>query len=147
MESENAMPMGLFVFSVVAMTLTGLLAADRPLTPAEAIALQVIAHLSSFVCAYLVGQNRAFATRLRPAARSAFRRLKSLYAGLSRIAHIVESRDISGDRNKLEIIREVTRFHILTSDDALQDWSDLDPDGVSELRSVVQDHVGEASDV
>ena len=143
---ENPMPWALFVVAVIVMVWTGWLASDRALTTAEAVALQVIPFVSSVAGAYLIGQDHAFASRVRPAARSAFRRLKSLYAGLSRIAHIVESDQIGEDSNKIAVIREVTVLHLLTSDDALQDWSDLDPEGVSELRTAIKQRAGGTDD-
>ena len=74
----------------------------------------------------------------RTHARSAFRRLTSLYSGLGRAATIIdESRDSDSVENyRLAFARleELVRSQLTTADDALEDWRDIVPEDVGDLQ-------------
>ena len=113
-------------------------AIERTLTPVEIIALQIITLLAGIGGSYLFGRQSAKdASRemIEPHARSAFRRLRSLYDGLSRVAKtIVGTED---DAVKLKIIEAILVEQISTADDALADWQDVVPESVAELTRTI----------
>ena len=74
---------------------------------------------------------------VEPHARSAFRRLISLYQSLSRVATIIEEEG-NGDATKIEIVKAIVIEQIATANDALADWHDIVPESVEELRSGMQ---------
>ena len=75
---------------------------------------------------------------MEPHARSAFRRLISLYEGLSRVANVIEEPEV--DEVKLKVIRAIVVEKISTADDALADWEDV-------FRSRGRDHEDHTSSV
>ena len=123
----------LVLASIGSMFLMWSLATTRTLTSAEAVLLQLLSVVPGILASYVITQWYELSRRPQ-AARSAFRRLKSLYNGLSRIGHIIESDDSGG---KLARIKEVTYIMLRTADDAIEDWRDLDPESVAELKSEV----------
>ena len=70
---------------------------------------------------------------IEPNARSAFRRLISLFRSLSRVARITESEKYD-DSTKVEIIKAIVIEQIATANDALADWEDIVPKSVEELK-------------
>ena len=75
---------------------------------------------------------------IKPHARSAFRRLMSLYESLSRVATEIE-KSLSGEGNKnsegdLARLKAIVIEQLATADDALEDWNDIVPEDVAELR-------------
>lgn len=115
----------------------------RPLTGLENVLLQVFSLGIGLVGSYVLGRESARDVAkelIKPHARSAFRRLLSLYASLSRLALAIQTaRPVSNSEtlhssvlDKLEVI--VTE-QIATADDALEDWRDIVPEDVEELRT------------
>lgn len=123
----------LVLVAVGSMFLMWKLATTRTLTSAEVVLLQLLSLVPSILASYAMTQWYELSRRPQ-AARSAFRRLKSLYHGLSRIGHIIEDDDNSG---RLGRVKEVTYIMLRTADDAIEDWRDLDPESVAALRSEV----------
>lgn len=70
---------------------------------------------------------------VEPYARSAFRRLISLFQSLSRVAMISENDKID-DSTKVVIIKAIVIEQIATANDALADWEDIVPNSVEELK-------------
>lgn len=99
---------------------------SRPLTRPEAAFVEFVVVVGSLAGSWLISRGT-----LRLHVRSAFRRLISLYAGL---AQIVASAQEEDDKAALTEIRAVANVHIQTAEDALEDWSDLVPEQVAELR-------------
>lgn len=122
----------LIVISVGSMVLMWKLATTRALTSAETVLLQLLSIVPGVLASYCITQWYDLSRRPQ-AARSAFRRLTSLYNGLSRIGHIIED----DDGGKLGRIKEVTYVMLRAADDAIEDWRDLDPESVAELKSEV----------
>lgn len=132
------------VLVCVSIALAGAFAvvsAHRQLTALESTLLQGFSLLAGLAGSYLFGTLSATASArqlIRPHARSAFRRVLSLYQGLSRLAA-----QIDRARAAEPLDRQVTPYHILeamveqqilTVDDAVEDWRDLVPEEVEELE-------------
>ena len=75
----------------------------------------------------------------RTHARSAFRRLTSLYSGLGRAAAIIdesrESDSVENYRLAFARLEELIRSQLIAADDALEDWRDIVPKDVGVLQS------------
>jgi hypothetical protein len=116
-------------------------AINRPLTGLENVLLQAISLCLGLTGSYVIGRQSAINTAkefLKPHARSAFRRLLSLYYGLSRISNTIQ--DIQAVYNSdnipksvLERLEAMANEQIVTADDAMEDWQDIVPEDVSEL--------------
>ena len=120
--------------SILLMCFLVYAAFERTLTPVEVIALQIITLLAGIGGSYLFGRQSARDAgkeMIEPHARSAFRRLISLYEGLSRVANVIEEPE--ADAVKLKVIRAIVVEQISTADDALADWEDVVPEAVAEL--------------
>ena len=92
----------------------------------------------------IAGSFMASRSALRSHARSAFRRLLSMYDGLGEIARMAESETSEERELALAKISAIARVHYQTASDALHDWSDLAPQQVAELRERLM-HGGEDS--
>ena len=134
----------LIVGSIAVSSIFIITVSKRPLTQLEMVFFQVIILCLSLSGAFIFGRQSAMqAAReiIKPHARSAFRRLLSLYNSLSRLATTItnarssEPMENSAILDKLEAI--VTE-QIVTADDALQDWTDIVPDDVDELRKKLE---------
>ena len=120
--------------SIVFMVLFAYVATRRPLTPVEAIGLQFFGLFAGLLGSYIFGRQGSIGEIIKPYARSAFRRLISLYFSLSRVARIIEE-DKHGDAtSKINIIKAIVVEQIATANDALEDWQDVVPESVEELR-------------
>ncbi len=75
-----------------------------------------------------------FKEMIEPHARSAFRRLMSLYSSLSRVAKIIESEELRDDETKIVAIQAIVQQQIETADDALADWQEIVPKIVEETK-------------
>ena len=113
------------------------IASSRSLTSLEGTLLQIVIPGAGLSGSYLISQ--AAATRaVVPGARSAFRRVKSHYGSLVRVARVIEdyqNKDpIDADR-QLEGIRAIVYEQLATQADALEDWRDIVPEDVIEIES------------
>lgn len=128
-------PSGLLSFALALIGLFVYVTTYRNLTPLESVFFQVVILLFGLLGTFWIG-------RILPAnrshARSAFRRVTSIYAGLSRGANIIEeSRDfdtVENYRVAFARLEEVIRNQLTTADDALEDWADIVPKEVRDLR-------------
>ena len=128
----------LIFISLMLMFLFAYTATERALTEIEAVVFQILALLAGIGGSYIFGRRtskESIRETIEPHARSAFRRLISLYRSISRVAQIIESegppRD---DASKIDIIRAIVVEQIATADDALADWQDVVPEAVEEMR-------------
>ena len=94
---------------------------------------------------YWVGQKsvkRAAEEIVKPHAKSAFRRLRSLYDNLSRAATVIESGQVSDSQENYQValarLEEIVVAQLSTADDALEDWRDIVPEEVEELKQKLQ---------
>lgn len=120
---------GFFVYTVTQRTLTGL----------ESVLLQLFILASGLIGSFIFGKQsaeKAAKEMIKPHARSAFRRLISLYRGLSRIATVIANNSSSDSETEFTIakIEEIVISQISTADDALKDWEDVVPEDVKELK-------------
>ena len=121
----------LVLFSLVHITTT------RPLTDLENVLLQIIFLAIGSGISFFTGHRSAQETA-KPHARSAFRRLLSLYHGLSRAATAIESSQSSESDDDYQVLlarlEEIVAYQLITADDALDDWNDIVSEDVEELK-------------
>lgn len=134
---------GLILVSVVSCGVFLLVAATRPLSALENVLFQVISLGVGLAGSFIYGRDSARnAARdlIRPAARSAFRRLMTIYRGLAQV-----NLDISSAREQaagptvngavLDRLEATVVAHTWAAADALADWQDIVPEDVNELRA------------
>jgi len=139
------------VLAVIALGILGLvsffvyLTLTRTLTKLEIILLQFIFLIIGFSVAFWVRQKSiesAVKEMVKPHARSAFRRLTSLYDSLLRASTVLRTLNASPDPDDYRIIfsklQAIVTEQINTADDALEDWRDVVPEDVDELKQKLQ---------
>lgn len=119
-------------------------AVTRELTEVEGIYFQALISITSFASSFIFGRMSARAAAreiIRPHARSAFRRLVSLYKSVSRVASVAAAaRESSSDHDHLVALSKIEESvfaQLLTADDAIEDWRDIVPEDVDELRESI----------
>ena len=132
------------ILVIMAFLVTGFsvyIASQRELTGLENTLLQSFALLFGLGGSFLFGQKSmrdAAREIIKPHARSAFRRLISLYESLSRVALEIENSKNNKESNSEKIalakLEAIVIEQLATADDALEDWIDIVPDEVTELR-------------
>ena len=125
----------LVLFSLVHITTT------RPLTDLENVLLQIIFLAIGSGISFFTGHRSAQeAAKLH--VRSAFRRLLSLYQSLSRAATVIESSQGSKSDENYQVLlarlEEIVTYQLITADNALEDWNDIVPEEVAELKQQLQ---------
>lgn len=116
------------------------IATQRELTTLENVLLQIFTLASGTYGSYVLGKESAKEAAkelVKPHARSAFRRLISLYRSLSRLAETIQLSKANGSENNnlvLDKLEYIVIEQIATADDALEDWRDIVPEDVEELR-------------
>lgn len=132
----------LIALSVIGASALSWTGTQRQLTSVEAVLLQAFALGSGVLASFVFGQlsaEQAGRDLIRHHAKSAFRRVLSLYRSLSRLAAVIEAdkETTTGGgasaRATLEKLEAIVIEQISTADDALADWSDICPDEVKEL--------------
>jgi hypothetical protein len=129
--------------SVVVAAAFVIVATLRDLSSLENVLLQIFSLGLGLAGSYTLGQESAregARDLMKPHARSAFRRLISLYRGLSRVAaEIATSRETMTREqfaiSSLDRLDGIVTEQIATAADALEDWGDIVPDDVAELRA------------
>lgn len=139
---ERLLPTLLIIMTFVVSGLFVYIATQRTLTSLEGMLLQAFALTSGLVGSFLFGKQSAEdAAReiIKPHARSAFRRLMSLYESLSRVAMEIQTSRDTGERENDEMtlarLEVIVVEQLATADDALDDWQDIVPEDVAELRA------------
>src|SRR5437016_2416709 len=120
----------LIVLSLGIAVVFAVVAKRRPLTGLENVLLQIFSLGIGLIGSYIFGrESTRSAARdvIKPLARSAFRRLQSLYASLSRLALAIEAgRQVSSPdplhAAVLDKLEAMVIEQIATADDALEDW-------------------------
>ena len=112
----------------------------RSYTNLESYFLQVSIALVGIAASFYSGRlsvREAAREIIKPHARSAFRRLVSLYRSISEVGRIIElSRNTESLDNYKVILAElkgIVFWQLVTADDALEDWKDIVPEEVKEL--------------
>ena len=132
------------ILVLAAFSMAGLsifIASQRDLTSLENTLLQAFSLAFGLIGSFLFGKqsaNDVAKEMIKPHARSAFRRLMSLYESLSRVGLEIESSKISPSKqnsaNTIAKLEAIVIEQLATADDALEDWNDLVPEEVAELR-------------
>ena len=130
---------------ILALIILVVIAAIRDLSGLESVLLQIILLAIGSSISFFIGHRSARETAseiIKPHARSAFRRLLSLYHGLSRAATMIElsqSSKSDGDHQVLLArLEEIIAYQLMTADDALEDWNDIVPEDVAGLKQKLQ---------
>ncbi len=118
------------------------IAATRVLTGLENGLFQVFILFTSLTGSFIFGRRPAINAAkalIRPHARSAFRRLVSLYRSLQRVSRAIESCTSPAEYPiTLATLKAIVGEQLATADDALEDWVDIVPEDVQELREKLQ---------
>lgn len=118
------------------------IAEKRDLTQLEIIFFQILILSTSIIASYQIGRKTAkdiAREMIKPHAKSAFRRVMSLYRTLSRVARVIADRDPKNDALTLTLIEGIVVEQINTADDALADWQEVIPESTEELRKKMHD--------
>ena len=120
-------------------------ATKRTLNDVEGTLWQVFVFGAGLTGSFIFGRQsarEAASEIIKPHARSAFRRLISLYNGLSRAAKAIESSQRSESDEDYQVLlarlREIVAHQLITADNALEDWNDIVPEDVKELKQKLQ---------
>ena len=131
----------LICLGILALLILVYIAATRDLSGLESVLLQIILLAIGSGISLFAGHRLAQqAAKLH--ARSAFRRLLSLYHGLSRAATTIESSQSSKSDDDYQALlarlEEIVAYQLMTADDALEDWNDIVPEDVAGLKQKLQ---------
>lgn len=103
--------------------------------------LQFIFLLIGCSVSYWVGKvsvKKAAEEIVKPHAKSAFRRLLSLYENLSRAATVIQSGQVTDTLENHQVtlarLEEIVAGQLIIADDALEDWHDIVPEDIEKLR-------------
>lgn len=129
----------LFILTSVGMAiLFAYIAATRVSTKLESGLLQAFILFTSLTGSFIFSRQSASDAAkalIRPHARSAFRRLLSLYRSLQRVSRAIESCTSPAEYPiTLATLKAIVGEQLATADDALEDWVDIVPEDVQELR-------------
>lgn len=131
----------LILFSVGISVFVAYLSTKQTLTGLESILWQIFVFAASLTGSFIFGQQsaRKGATDIvKPHARSALRRLASLYRGLSRAAEVVDSAQQPEPQEDYQVtlarLQEIVAGQLLTADNALEDWRDILPEVLEEFH-------------
>jgi len=133
-------PIIAIITSIVMSILFILISTSRQLTALENILWQILILLIGLWGTFVLGQKSARENAqelIKPHARSAFRRLLSLYQSLGRVATEIEnfqSNKVDNHEIVLAKLQAIVVEQITTADDALADWEDIIPKEIQELR-------------
>ena len=123
---------------LAAITAFAITATQRVFTGLESIGFEVFTLFTGITSSYFFSRqsakNEAQAI-IKPHARSAIRRLRSLYSSLGRVDATIQDCKSSRDYQvTLVRLEEIAFAQIVTADDALEEWADVVPEDVAELR-------------
>ena len=126
---------------ILALLILVYIAATQDLSSLESVLLQIILLAIGSSISFFAGHRSAREAAeaiIKPHARSAFRRLLSLYRSLSRAANAIESSQSSESDGDYQVVlarlEEIVAYQLMTADDALEDWNDIVPEDVKELE-------------
>ena len=147
----NGWFIGLVVAVVALFVAAGWVAGQRQFTPLESLLLQLLVLLVGVGATMVTGYQsarRMAGESTRQHARSAFKRLTTLYGGYTRMGDALDRqrRALAGDADadgripaelvgaSLELLEVHLNEQYDTLEDALADWRELDPVGVTEIE-------------
>ena len=130
----------LVIASVAGLITFAYMTTTRQLTDLESVLLQFFFAAIGYLGTFLAGRESARNAAkdvLKPYARSAFRRLTSLYRSYQQMASIIEasrdSRTIAEHQLAMARLEGIVLGQIGTADAAMEDWRDIVPEDVEEL--------------
>lgn len=129
----------LIAVSLVFAALMVVVSSSRELSPLESSLFQAVILGGSLSGSFLFGRiSAAGAARdvIRPHARSAFRRIRSLRRSLHRLSDRIETMQEESPDHRLETVRAVIIEQASASQDALDDWRDVIPDDVADMADM-----------
>ena len=134
-------PIALLIIACVAFVILLVwVSSRRPLTPLESILLQVVILGTGLSASYLFNQRssrKAAEQLVKPHARSAFRRVKSMYSGLFYLKRLIDRQkgpNSEAASQVVEVIEAVVDQQVTTVADAMEDWRDIVPEEVANLE-------------
>ena len=144
MEKYVIFPIALF--STATVIFLSYEASRRDFSQLDSVLLQLFSLFIGVTASFYFGRQSAKSAAkeiIKPHARSAFRRLLSLYKSLSRLAAVIEvsrrNKGISSEGiSVLDRLQATVIEQIATADDALEDWRDIVPEDVEELQRRVR---------
>ena len=138
--SDSVLSAFFFLTSLATAVFFTYVTTTRPLTDLESVLFQLFTLVTGLIGSFFFGRRSAReAAReiIRPHARSAFRRLVSLYHSLSRVACVIDSPQNSESPKDCQVIlarlEGIVVEQLAAADDALKDWRDIVPEDVEEL--------------
>ena len=142
---ERIGPALLLLLSIGISIIFAYTATQRTLTSLESMIWQIFAFGAGLAGSFIFGRQSAPDAAkeiIKPHARKAFRRLVSLYRSLSRAANAIKSaQDEESSENQratLAKLDAIVTEQLATADDALEDWNDIVPEDVAELKQKLQ---------
>ncbi len=143
---EKHGPLALIVVSVSIPVILAFVSASRPLTPLESALMQGFSLIAGLYGSYVLGRRssvHAARELIKPHARSAFRRVVTLYNSLSRLAFSIERARAAEEQasppiTPLDTLEAIVMEQLATADDAMEDWRDIVPEDVKELEARIQ---------
>ncbi len=120
----------------------------RTLTPVESILWQILVFAFGLAGSFIFGRQsakEAAKEMIKPHARSAFRRLVSLYESLSRASTAIQLTENSESSEDIRVtiakLDAIVTEQLNTADDALEDWRDIVPEDVEELKQKLESKI------
>ena len=137
---ERIGPALLLFFSIGISVILAYTATKRTLTSLESTLWQIFVFAAGLAGSFIFGRQsarEAAREMIKPHARSAFRRLLSLYHSLSHAATAIESSQGSESPEDAQVVlaklEVIVVEQLAATDDALEDWRDIVPEDVEEL--------------
>lgn len=145
---ERYGPILLVCFSICISIGFAYTATKRSLTNFESAIWQTSVFTLGLVGSFIFGRQSAKEAAkeiIKPHARSAFRRLVSLYHSLSRASTVIkmepESETEEDPQKALAILNAIITEQLDMADDALEDWRDIVPEDVEELKQNLESKI------
>lgn len=137
---ESIGAVGLILFSVGVSIVVAYIGTTRTLTVLESALWQIFVFAAGLTGSFIFGRRSAReAAReiIKPHARSAFRRVLSLYRSLARASATIKLSQAPESEEALQVtlakLDTIVTEQLAAADDALEDWRDIVPDDVKEL--------------
>ncbi len=120
----------------------------RTLTAVESTIWQVFVLTAGLAGSFIFGRQsarEAAREMIKPHAKSAFRRLVSLYESLSRASNEIELTESSESSEDIRVtiakLDAIVTEQLNAADDALEDWRDIVPEDVEELKQKLESKI------
>lgn len=142
---ERIGPALLLLFSIAVSIILAYTATQRTLSGLESVLWQIFVFAGGLAGSFMFGRQsarEAAKEMIKPHARSAFRRLVSLYESFSRASSEIQSLDNSESPEDYRVafakLDAIVTEQLTTADDALEDWRDVVPEDVEELKQKLE---------